>query len=228
MRIKRLPYFIFSILILFSCKEKKEPRNSFDIECSIIGIKDSINRTHGQLVSLIAQKGLQSKIDSLEKEIDTLNNKFDILLAQTLEGNYDSIKENLINRFNLKAPNPEQKHFMFLFFAYKVNGPGWVTCGFRSLPKDENLRVKKEAMIKKAEEEYDNYIEQIVRAPLEKAYPQLTPKHLPAFEKIVEDYLLETPSLNHFRDSARKMIATDSIIHQLHSNKYKAWYYSFD
>lgn len=139
--LKLLPYFIFFILV--GCKEKNETKqNSFDLECRIITLKDSITKTENEIIAFKSSKKSQNKIDSLQIQTLKLKRNFDSLLSETFEKKYDSIESNLINKLNLIKPNKEQKEFLLYLYAYKILGPhhNIVFDGWFKLPKENNFK----------------------------------------------------------------------------------------
>lgn len=225
MLFKLLPYFTLWLgLILVGCTNNNtQQQNPFDLECRIVELKDSIIKTENEIIVYKSTKASKLKIDSLQNQISRLNTNLDSLLLQTIENNFDSIEDNLVELFNLKTPNHKQEQFLLFFLAYKVEGPNFNYCGFDILPNDPLERTEWYKKHNQAQENYKNYIDSIVTPYTKMAYPKLDNKYYHSLEIIAENYIYQSKN-NQLIDSASAISHSDSNLLQLYKKKSSSFY----
>lgn len=215
MLFKLLPYITLWLgLILVGCTNNNiQQQNPFDLECRIVVLKDSIIKTGSEIIVYKSKKASKLKIDSLQNLLGCLKTNLDSLLLLTIENNYDSIEDNLVEHFNLKTPTSKQETFIIYNYAYNILAPH-KQCKFVSnFGPIKNIK-KYKAKKAKAKKDYFNYIESNINQPRKIAYPNLPPKHYKVLEIISINYVINKND-NDLIDKAKILIEQDSLIYLL-------------
>jgi|SRR5690554_5594665 len=215
--------FLFLLLTAFSCALKETSINNIDAEIEFIELHKTINSLKVQIQILKTHKNI-NKADSLSRLMIDYQNELDSLSSKN-DMDLELAESNCINHFGLDSMslNEQKVNYLFLYNAYKVCRPGYISCGFGpTITSDENYN-KFSIRLSNAENNYINYIDSILNLAINKSFPEVKESEIIAFyhssEVVLKNYKLFDDVFNkNACDYAKK----DSIFMDLYLNVNKA------
>ncbi len=222
---KKIPNLLFTLLIILnviSCSENKQveaENSSKNVEQSFLFIKltNKLLSLDQTLVGLNITSLDKILLDSIKNEVYLTQQSIDSLKSIT---NLDLTSAESICRdyfgLNDKQLNKDKINYLFLFYGYKICGPGWVACGIVTAPTEE-LFLKRQKLIIEANKNYESYIYDILKKSQEQSFPLINNEELEMFEYTVSKSLSQDIFTESFKDSACTFAQNDSTFINLYS-----------
>lgn len=215
---------LFLVVSFISCNEKqeKESPDKLKTEVRIIELNDQLQDIEMTKTALKASAYSERVLDSLSiKKIKTQN-----LIDSIMNSSGIDLKQaelNCITGFGLevKQLNSKKRNYLKLLYGYEICGPGWIACGF-AYDTTENMKSRRQLIIKEANKNYKNYIRDILKGSYKKAYPDISEKDFNTFNIIAKTYLKQDFFDKPFKDSACSIAQEDSIFNQLYAETLNA------
>ncbi len=156
-----LLFTLLMILNLISCSEKKQVEiedSSKNVEQAFTFIKlsNKLLSLDQSLLGLSVTSLDTILLDSIKNEVYLTQQSIDSLKSIT---NLDLTSAESICRdyfgLNDKQLNKDKINYLFLFYGYKICGPGWVACGI-IIATTEELFLKRQKLIIEANNNYES------------------------------------------------------------------------
>ena len=193
--------FIILVVISVSCNEKNGGKISDQLknEAKIIELNDQIIELEMTKTALNSSAYSKRILDSLTIKKENAQSLIDSIMNST-GLDLKQAEKNCINGFGLELNklNSEKRNYLKLLYGYEICGPGWIACGFAN-DTTENMKSKRQLIIKEANKNYNNYIEDILKQSCEKAYPNILEKDFNTLNIIAKTYLKQDFLINHLK-----------------------------
>lgn len=209
-------YLLCLLLVVFSCTSKQPPIKNIDLEIEFLELYKKIDTLNNKVLALKAQKSL-NKADSIYKRLLVYQNKL-----KTLSSNsgldIELAENNCVKYFGLDSTslNEQKVNYLFLFNAYNICGPGYVSCGIGPTITSEKDRIKYLNRLSNARDNYNKYIDGTLTKVIDNVFPEVNKTEMTAFYHSSEVVLKRSNLLNDaFYDSACVYAKKDTVFMKL-------------
>ncbi|MCB9188123.1 MAG: hypothetical protein H6599_02455 [Flavobacteriales bacterium] len=212
-------YIFFFILLATSCSSTavdQEMSESIDQEIKIIELTSEVKNL--EEVQKSPEYPLYIK-DSISSIILQTNHLLDSLIKVSGNDYKESVKK-CVNYFALDdiQSNEAKMDYLKTYYAYKICGPSWVSCGFKKVNSvDEwnkiiTLTLEKSLL-------YNEYVDSVVEVKRKLAYPEIKVEELGDFDLVTFHFFDYRSISKEFKESACTIAYNDTTLNRLYADK---------